>query len=88
MNTLEELVVYIKSEGHLPDHDHKALMEKLKLNYALFVVNIEKEDHDTQAAFHLMAQSTFHGKELSHEEKVQIIVSLLASSHSYSHAYS
>ena len=47
-------------------------MEKLKVNYVTFIVNIEKEDHDTKAAFYLMTQSTFHGKKLTHEEKVQI----------------
>jgi len=72
MNTIEELVTHIKTEGHLPGHDHKALLEKLKLNYGTFVANIEKEGRDTHAAFYLMTQSTFHGKHLTHEEKIQI----------------
>jgi hypothetical protein len=72
MNSIEELVAHIKAEGHLPEHDPKVLLEKLKLSYGTFIVNIEKEGHDTKAAFYLMNQSAFHGKELSHEEKVQI----------------
>jgi hypothetical protein len=72
MNTIEELAAHIKAEGHLPSYDHKALLEKLKTNYVTFIVDIEKEDHDTQAAFHLMSQSTFHGKQLTPEEKAQI----------------
>lgn len=53
-------------------HDPKAVMDKLKDKSSEFIINIEKEGSDTKVAFVLIIDSTFHGKELSHEEKVQI----------------
>ena len=72
MNSIAELIEHIKKEGHLPHHDPKELLDKLKHKGGEFIANVEIEGKGTKEAFHLMVQSTFHGKELTHEEKVQI----------------
>jgi hypothetical protein len=72
MNSMAELIDHIKAEGHLLHHDPKAVMDNLKGKFHEFIVNIEVEGKGTKTAFILVVDSTFHGKELSHEEKVQI----------------
>jgi len=72
MNSVEELIAHIKEGGHLPEHNPKVLLDKLKSNFNEFIINIEKEGQGTKIAFVLITQSTFHGKELTHEEKIQI----------------
>src|SRR2546430_756106 len=79
MESIEELVAYIKSQGHLPGIDGKACLEKLyegiplgKVNFHVFVTGLEQEGTGTKAAFYLLIDATFKDKHLTHEEKVQI----------------
>lgn len=72
MNSMGELIEHIKAEGHMVTHDPKAVLDNLKHKSSEFVANIQKEGKDTHVAFHLLVQHSVHGKELSHEEKLQI----------------
>jgi len=72
MESIEALVAHIRSQGHFLDIDGHAYLEKLKVNFHVFVDGLQEEGKGTKAAFHVLVQSTFEGHHLSHEEKVQV----------------
>ena len=72
MKSMEELIAHVKAQGHLVQHDPKVVLDTLKVKFNVFVTNLEQEGREDKVAFQLIIQATFQGKELTHEEKIQV----------------
>lgn len=72
MKSMEELVAHVKAEGYMIEHDPKVVLNSLKAKFNVFIENLGKEGKEDKVAFRLIVQATFEGKELTHEEKVQV----------------
>jgi hypothetical protein len=72
MNSMADLIEHVKTQGHLI-HDHpKVVFDNLTEKFHHFVANLKQEGRDDKAAFQLLVDATFHGRHLTHEEKIQI----------------
>jgi hypothetical protein len=69
---MEELKLFINNLSHLKESDVLGYFAGLKLKFNDFLKKLEEEDDQAKLAFHLLVQSTFEGKELTHEEKIEI----------------
>jgi hypothetical protein len=76
MNT-NGIVEILKAETQLLDNEILEHTTQLKANFKGFLLNLEKEDEQTKMAFHLIVQSAFDGKTLTHEEKLEVENQLL-----------
>ena len=72
MKTLDEAIIFIKSEGSLLDHEIITHFSHLDVKFKDFVGKLELEDERTKVAFHLIVQSALHDKQLTHEEKLEV----------------
>jgi hypothetical protein len=72
MHSFEEIVLRIKGESSLLDHEIVQHFGHLNDKFKDFLAKLEVEDEQTKVAFHLVVQSTFHGRQLTHEEKLEI----------------
>src|SRR6185312_2734637 len=72
MNTMSDLIDRVKAEGHLIHDNPKIVFDNLTEKFHHFIANLKEEGREDKAAFQLLVDSTFHGKHLTHEEKVQI----------------
>ena len=60
MHSMEEIAAFIKAESILLDEDIHILSK------------LEQEDEQAKAAFGLVVQSSFHGRTLTRDEKIEI----------------
>ena len=72
MRSIEEILVFVRSESRLADEEIKTHFSHLDVKFKDFLSKLEQEDEQTKIAFQLVVQSTFHGRQLSHEEKLEI----------------
>ncbi|MDB5284045.1 MAG: hypothetical protein JWO06_3120 [Bacteroidota bacterium] len=72
MKTIHDAIVFIKAEGNLLDEEIILHFDHLNLKFKDFLAKLELEDERTKTAFHLIVQSAFEGKSLTHEEKLEI----------------
>ena len=72
MHSLEEITTFIVTESSVAHHEVLIHFDNLKLKFNDFVARLEQEDDQAKVAFHLVVQSTFHGRQLTHEEKLEI----------------
>jgi hypothetical protein len=72
MHSMEEIAALIKAESSLVDEDIHSHFGQLNSKFKDFISKLEQEDKQTKVAFHLVVQSTFHGRQLSHDEKLEI----------------
>ena len=69
---MEEIAALIKAESALMDEEIKDHFGQLHTKFKDFLVKLEQEDEQTKVAFQLVVQATFHGRTLTHEEKIEI----------------
>ena len=72
MHSTEEIFTYIRSESQLGDEQIKHHFSHLDAKFKDFLSKLDQEDEQTKIAFQLVVQSTFHGRQLTHEEKIEI----------------
>ena len=72
MHTLDEIVAFVHEKSALPHHEISGHFDSLKLRFNDFISKLEQEDEQAKAAFGLVVQSTFHGRQLTHEEKLEV----------------
>ena len=72
MHSMEEIAAFIKTESSLLDEDIHTHFGHLNSKFKDFLSKLEQEDEQTKVAFQLVVQSTFHGRQLTHEEKLEI----------------
>lgn len=72
MHSMEEISAFIKSESRLMDEEIVLHFGRLNSKFKDFLSNLEQENEQTKAAFRLVIQSTFHERQLTHEEKLEI----------------
>jgi len=69
---MEEITALIKSETRLLDDEIAHHFSHLDVKFKDFISKLEQEDEQAKAAFQLVVQSTFHGRKLTHDEKLEI----------------
>ena len=69
---MEEVLSFIRLETKLADEEIKGHFSHLDVKFKDFISKLEQEDEQTKVAFQLVVQSTFHGRQLTHEEKLEI----------------
>ena len=72
MHTLDEIVAFVREKSALPHHEITGHFDNLKLKFNDFLLKLEQEDEQTKVAFGLVVQSAFHGRQLTHEEKLEV----------------
>lgn len=72
MHSKEEIFAFIKTETSLAHHDVEFHFSHLEIRFKDFLSKLEQEDDQAKVAFQLVVQSTFHGRQLTHDEKVEI----------------
>jgi hypothetical protein len=72
MHSFDDILLFVKSESNLADEQIKTHFSHLDAKFKDFLSKLEQEDHQAKAAFQLVVQSTFHGRQLTHEEKLEI----------------
>jgi hypothetical protein len=69
---MEEITALIKAESNLLDADIHNHFGQLNSKFKDFLSKLDEEDEQTKIAFQLVVQSTFHGRQLTHDEKLEI----------------
>lgn len=72
MHSAEEIFTLIKTESVLADEEIKFHFSHLNDKFKDFLVKLQQEDVQAKAAFQLVVQSAFHGRQLTHQEKIEI----------------
>ena len=72
MHSKEEIFAFIKAETALAHQDVELHLSHLELKFKDFISKLEQEDEQTKIAFQLVVQATFHGHQLTHDEKIEI----------------
>ena len=69
---MEEISAFIRAESSLMDEEIHHHFSHLNEKFKDFISRLEQEDDQAKAAFQLLVQSTFHGRQLTHDEKLEI----------------
>jgi hypothetical protein len=72
MHSLEEISAFIRDKSALEHNEVVHHFSNLKDRFNDFLSRLEQEDEQAKAAFNLVVQSTFHGRQLTHDEKLEI----------------
>jgi len=72
MHSIEEILVFVKSESQLAEEEIKTHFSHLDTKFKDFLSKLEQEDEQTKVAFHLVVQHTFHDRPLTPDEKREI----------------
>ena len=73
---MAEITALIRSESSLVDEEIHAHFGLLNSKFKDFLSRLEQEDEQAKAAFQLLVQSALHGRQLTHEEKLEIATQL------------